>query len=103
MYGTLEQRRDARETVEHPGKFERESPMVPILWDLILDGGMDEDAGDATEGIGYAARVGRWIISLSTDGFVTGCRYRTLDEAEREFANIADGLNLDYSEGEDES
>ena len=87
-YATLEQRREARETVARPGKFEHESPMVPILWDLCLDGFEDDSAGDATDGIGFMARIGRWILFLDTDGFVTGRRLRTVAPAEAEIESF---------------
>lgn len=80
-YATLEQRRDARETVSHPGKFEGESPMTPILYDISIDGGADEYAGDCQTS-GLAERIGKWIMFTTTDGFVSARRFSTVAEAE---------------------
>ena len=97
MYGTLDARREARESVAHPGKFEGESPMVPILWDMVLDSCEDESEGDATEGIGFMARIGRWILFLGTDGFVSGTRFRTVALAESEIESFRE---IAYGESE---
>ena len=74
-YATLEQRREAREAVRRPGKFESESPMVPILWDIVLDGFADRHDGSI-------ARVGRWLVWQTEVGFVYGRRMASVEEAE---------------------
>jgi len=96
MYATLEQRRDAREAVESLGKFEGESPMVPILYSLVSDGFADESVpyGDSVYD-----RVGRWILWTTSQGFVTGARYDTQAEAAKTMgemeAYVALALALD--------
>ena len=61
MTVTLEMRREAREAVAHPGKFEGEAAIVPLLWELCLDGCSDEQGGDV-EAAGFAYRIGRWVL-----------------------------------------
>lgn len=68
----------ARELVARAGKFEGERPIVPILWDLVVDGSADEEI--------YAidtlfARVGRWVVWENGMGFVQAIRRRSAPEA----------------------
>lgn len=78
----LERRREAREQVHSPGKFEGEPAIVPILWDLILEGRADSE-NDCSCGCGTPlARVGRWILWESDQGFVWSLRYPTRERAQ---------------------
>jgi hypothetical protein len=101
-YASLEQRREARETVSHHGKFEGESPITPILWEMVLDSCADEEDGNSCDGPMYAARIGRWIVSESTSGFVSSSRYATVQEAESVFAYFVAGLYPVDGEDSDE-
>ena len=76
---TLQERiNEAREAVESPGKFENESPMAYILWDMVLNGYSDDDvsAGDQS-----FARIGRRVVTESSGGFVYYDKYDTEAEA----------------------
>ena len=86
-YATLTQRQEARELVASPGKFENESPMVPILYAITLDGCADSETGDQ-ETIGYWMRVGRWVLLADSQGFVTGRKFPTVDLAQAEIDAI---------------
>ena len=93
-YATLERRREAREAVEGPGKFEGEPAITAILYAISLDGGADEIAGDV-ETIGYCERFGRYVLMTDSQGFVVSRRFRTvaLAEAEIEYArNLEDSI-----------
>lgn len=68
-------REQARADVARPGKFEGEHPMVPILWDVFLMGGADEDDGELV-------RIGRWTLRENDQGFVIGARHPTVADAE---------------------
>lgn len=85
MYATLKQRQKAREVVGDPGKFKNQSPMVPILYNIVLDGLSDEtvDSGDRVYN-----RVGRWIIWEPLAGLVTGTRYSTQGKAAETMRNL---------------
>ena len=91
MYATLQQRRDAREAVSHPGKFESEDAMVPILYAITMDGFEDDYADFGTDGyVDHYARVGRWILHTSDSGFVSGTRFDHVRDAEDEITRLAD-------------
>lgn len=72
---SLDCRREARDAVRHMGKFEGESPLTPILWQMYLDGATDEDCG-------HIIRIGRWTLTQDDQGFVYGMRHATADDAE---------------------
>ncbi len=76
-YCNLEARREARERVAGPGKFEGESAMAPILWDLVLSGFADEQCGCESP----LARIGKWTIRESESGFVYAIRHESILEA----------------------
>jgi hypothetical protein len=80
MYATLEQRREAREAVSHPGKFEAEPPITAILYDMSLDGGGDDLTSD---GDGYwVERFGKRLLEGTSQGFVTSERFASEDAAQ---------------------
>ena len=88
-YATLEARRDARDAVSHPGKFEGQNPMVPILDAISLDGGEDDYAnlcGDSY--VNYYSRIGKWIVHTDDAGFVSGTRFDTLNDATSEIERL---------------
>ena len=78
-YATLEQRQEAREMVAHFGKFEGESPMTPILYDMAQDGVADDY--DCTEDGTCYDRIGRWIIWNDSQGFIYSRKFATIAEA----------------------
>lgn len=92
VYGMQEQRREAREAVRHRGMFEGESPMVPILYDIILNG---FDDGMAVDGEESYTRVGRWILWESSQGFVHGVRYPTREQAADMLEGIMDEIEME--------
>ncbi len=61
-------RTEARELVARPGKFEGESPMVPLLWECFMLGGADDDNGELV-------RLGRWTLRETDQGFVIGQKH----------------------------
>jgi hypothetical protein len=99
---TLGERNNAREAVQHPGKFEREHPMVPLLYGVVLEGGADETQSlrewgpsDGAGDDGYVDsydRVGRWILNTSNSGFITGTRFGTAAKAIEEMGKIHDEI-----------
>lgn len=93
-YATIEQRREAREAVSHPGKFEGESPMVPILAEIVMSGCADEECDDS-DSASYAL-VGRWIVLFDEQGSVRGQRFESRDEAAVRFKRIADSIDAQY-------
>jgi hypothetical protein len=79
---TLAERNDAREAVQHPGKFEREHPMVPILYDKVLEGVADDTQSFGDDGfVDCYDLVGRWVLHSSDSGFITGARFDTTAKA----------------------
>ena len=97
-YATLEQRREAREAVEGPGKFEGEPAITAILYGMALDSCADEEEGDSCDGPGYIWRIGRWMVEESPSGFVSSRRYDTLQAAVDAFQVFSD----EYNGGEEE-
>ena len=67
---------DARRRVQGPGKFEGEPPIAVFLYDILLDGGADDEA------MCGLARIGRWLIDECDAGFIYTRRYPSCDEAE---------------------
>ena len=105
--GTLQDRiNDAREASAHPGKYEGEPAIVPMLHALALDGCADEEGGDV-EAAGYAYRLARWVLVEDSQGFVTGRQFRTVELARLEIEQIEDYASALYSDedeqGEDDS
>lgn len=78
-YGNLEARREAREAVSGPGKFEGETPMTAILYSLSLSGFADDSESD--DGGFWADRIGRYVIEGDPQGFVTSVRFASESEA----------------------
>jgi len=78
-YGNLHARRDARDRVSGPGKFEGESSMAPILWDMVLSGFADSECACDVSPL---ARVGKWTLRESESGFVYAIRHESADEAQ---------------------
>ena len=97
---TMLERRDARETVAHPGKFEREHPMVPILYGIVMNGFADD-----TESVGphIYDLVGRWILWYDSQGFVSGIRYDTRDAAQAAMDAIHEEAQEDDESDEEEN
>jgi hypothetical protein len=98
-YATLEARRDARYDVSHPGKFELEDAMVPILYAMRMDGSYDEECGSDDEG-GTTFRIGKWIVFESDQGFVYGTKFPTSSAASNEFSSLEEKLNERYEDDE---
>ena len=85
---------DTREAVRRPGRFENAHPMTPFLWDrVVLEGCEDEEWSD---GMGeYVARVGRWLVSRSSVGFIDAYKYPTVEEARTAIAALWAETDLD--------
>jgi hypothetical protein len=64
---------EARELVKGPGKFEGEHPMVPILWEIFLNGLHDDDDGSVIA-------IGKWRLQEDSNGFVYGWKVEGNDE-----------------------
>lgn len=92
---TLDQRREAREAVAHPGKFEGEPAIVPLLWGVVLDGGADEECDDS-DGSTYCL-IGRWVLLGDSQGFVHGKRHDSADAARVRFDRIAASIDQQYA------
>jgi hypothetical protein len=100
---SLAERNDARETVQHPGKFEREHPMVPILYGVVLEGGGDDMATFGGDGyVDCFDRVGRWILHTSDSGFITGTRFDTAAKAIEAMDKIHEEAEAEAAEEEEE-
>lgn len=86
---TLAQRRAARESVAQPGQFEGQSPMVPILNDLNLDGAEDDSVSFGGDGyVDYYYQLGRWVVHVGDQGFISGSRKGSRAEADAVMANL---------------
>ena len=48
---------DANGIIKSPGKFEGEMLYVPALWDIVLDGGSDDEQDDD----------GLWVSTINVD------------------------------------
>lgn len=79
-------RDEIRETVS-PYKFGGDK-MAAALWLLSLDGGHDDETGDAIDWYYWAARFGRRILICDTQGFIYQTRYATEELAREQFALI---------------
>lgn len=75
-------RADCEEAVSRPGKFEGERPYVPFYWDILLDGGADEEDGDVAifrvtdeDRATFPELAGRETVRIyeRSDGFVCEC------------------------------
>lgn len=87
--GSLQDRiNDAREAVAHPGKFEHERAIAPILYALAHEGGADEETG-SVDAFGWAARLGRFVIYEDSLGFAYSRRFPTVELAHGEIEWIA--------------
>lgn len=78
-YGTLEQRREARDAVAHPGRFEGESPMAVIIDDIVMDG-FHDDVAFGQDWSEY--RVGRYTLLADSSGFIGVTRHASPDAAQ---------------------
>ena len=87
-YATLEQRLEAREAVAHPGKFEGEPPIVPILWAIAMDGFADSEDGPYFQ-------IGRWIVWEGDTGFVYASRFASADDAAEGLAMVSEDGSAD--------
>ena len=96
-YATLEQRQEAREMVAHSGKFEGESPIVPIIHDIVMNGFADAEADDGD--IASYSLVGRWILMHDDQGFVRGRRYDSRETAAAIFVRIEDAIEANWEMG----
>lgn len=86
---------DTREEVRSLGRFEGTHPMTPFLWErIVLENGCADD--DWSDGMGeYVARVGRWIITQSSVGFIDAYKCSTVEEARTVIAELWDETDLD--------
>lgn len=73
----LEARRNAREEVAHPGKFEGQGPMTVILYMAVMDESWS-DASYSNE-TNWMERVGKYLLCGDDHGFVWSVRCK--DEA----------------------
>ena len=101
-YASITQRREAREAVSHPGKFEGESPITPILYEMALDGECDEETGDSCDGPAYVWRIGRYLLEESTYGFVSSRAFDSVEEAHERFARFEEEFYASAEEEEEE-
>lgn len=67
------------------GKFDSEE--TEFYYNITLDGGADEEIG-SVDGFGWYGRVGNFILSEDSQGFVDGTKYDTDEEAKQVFATI---------------
>ncbi len=86
MYATLEQRREARAAVSHPGRFEGERPIAVIIDAIVMDGFADDSAA-GMDWMEY--RVGRWTLLQDSQGFIGVTRYASVDAAQA----VIDAMN----------
>lgn len=81
---------DTREEVRSLGRYEGAHPMAPLLWErIVMEGCEDEDWSDDVGG-GYVARVGRWIITQSSVGFIDAYKCSTVEAARAVIAELWD-------------
>lgn len=85
---------DTREEVRRPGPYEGAHPMAPFLWERIVMKGCEDE--DWSDGMGeYVARVGRWIITQSSVGFIDAYKCSTVEAARAVIAELWDETDLD--------
>jgi len=86
---TMEQRREARDAVRHPGRFEGQSPMVPLLYDLSLNGIEDDWDSFGEDGyVDYWYQLGRWTVHVNDQGFISGVRHKSREDASAEMEAV---------------
>ena len=83
-----------KEMVSYPGRLENEHPMVAYIDTHDL---YDETDGDVESPTGWFGQAGKWIITVNSQGFVTGHKFTTLAQAADEMAQLMDA----YSEEAD--
>lgn len=85
---------DTREEVRSLGRYEGAHPMAPFLWErIVMEGCEDEDWSD---GMGeYVVRVGRWIITQSSRGFIDAYKCSTVEAARAVIAELWAETDLD--------
>ena len=77
--------------VSGPGKYEGEVPMV--AWLDAHSECADEDSGDCEAPMGWCSRFAKWILRGDSQGFVSGYKWTTEDQAKTAFRDF----DLEYS------
>jgi len=93
----------------HPGKFEACGPLGEALYELTLDGGLDDECGDVDErGIWYGllletelACAPYAIVSEDSQGFVEYGAYDTEEKAVQDWERILRDELAWFEEGDD--
>jgi hypothetical protein len=76
---------EVRETVSH--KFGG-SRRATAAWIVSMDGCMDEEGGDSEAPTGWFGRIGRTMLYVDSQGFVSAHRARSVQCARDEFARF---------------
>lgn len=73
------------EMVTGPGRLEGKSLMVAFIDEHDL---YDETSGDVESPTGWFGRAGRWLVTISSQGFVYGYRFASVALAKSEFESL---------------
>lgn len=73
------------EMVQGSGRYEGESPMVAFIDENDL---YDETSGDVESPTGWFGRAGRWLVTISSQGFVYGHRFASVALAKDEYESL---------------
>jgi hypothetical protein len=79
-----------KEIVSHPGRLEHEHPMVAYIDTNDL---YNETDGDVQSPTGWFGQAGKWIVTVSSQGFVYGHKFDTLAQASDEMALLKDAFS----------
>lgn len=79
----LEARRDARESVKHPGKFEGNAPITVILYNLVMQGSWSDESYESDSN--WMERIGKRLVCGDDQGFVWSVNFKNPNAAQEVF------------------